>query len=329
MATRESDAGIPLTDLYRADYSNVKFTKVLSNIVVGQGNGIASFQEVPALEGLYFANIYEEQYLEIQAQLVNTRAGSNTDIRHFIMTQVSFDYGKTWSRVQPPNIDSTGQVYSCRDESCFLNLHLKDSEGTPCLYGVESAPGILLAVGSVGNFLSQIDSEVSTFISEDGGVKWRELVSTKMNTYEIADQGGLIVMADYNSPTSTFHFSSDRGRTWTVHSLFSPVSHPKADSKQILMTNVVTEPSNLSHRVILLGKGINEEKGFVFGVDFSSLHSRLCVGEDQATAPHSDYTKFVPHTYASDKCKHTSSRFQWPDRLLYQKEGQCQVHCSR
>lgn len=81
-----------------------------------------------------------------------------------------------------------------------------DNPALPPLYGVKSAPGILIAVGSVGHYLSNNPQELSTFVSEDGGLTWRHIADGP-HMYEIGDQGGLIVMAEFKKTTDLVKFT--------------------------------------------------------------------------------------------------------------------------
>ena len=140
---------------------------------------------MPALNGLYFANVYDQNYLRVQQQITkNSKTNMAQDMRNFIKTMVSFDHGYTWTHVRPPTHNNKNVPYDC--EGCSLNLHLLDNPTLPPLYGIKNAPGILIAVGSVGHYLSFNTDELSVFISEDGGLSWRH-ITDGVNIYEIGD----------------------------------------------------------------------------------------------------------------------------------------------
>lgn len=212
--------------MFKADYTGANFNKILSNVVSESSNRIA-FQEVSSLEGLYFANVYDEDYLRVYAELSNTNGIKQGDMNQFVKTLVSFNFGTTWTRITPPSLDLKGEQFRCKDAGCFLNLHLKNSERVPPVYGVRSAPGIIMAVGSVGTYLTDMDSEMSVFLSEDGGVSWREIFDDGPYTFEIADQGGILVASKYMAHTSVFKYSTDRGRSWVTRDLIAGESSDK------------------------------------------------------------------------------------------------------
>ena len=187
-----------------------------------------AFQEVESLEGLYFANIYDENYLRVYSELTNSNGVKHGDMNQFITTLISFDFGSSWNRVTPPSLNSKGELFKCKDTGCFLNLHLKNSDRIPWMHGVKSSPGVILAVGSVGAYLTYMDSDMGLFLSENGGVNWKEVFDDGPYTYEIADQGGILVASKYLSQTSYFKYSNDRGSSWVTKDLVSNGSseHP-------------------------------------------------------------------------------------------------------
>jgi len=62
-------------------------------------------------------------------------------------------------------------------------------------YSKESAIGVVMAVGNVGDKLEYAKgSRKGTFISRDGGVAWAEIAKIPL-IYEFGDHGGLLVAA--------------------------------------------------------------------------------------------------------------------------------------
>lgn len=88
-----------------------------------------------------------------------------------------------------------------------------DDPSLPPLYGIQTAPGLVIAIGSVGHYLTYTAEEQNVFFSEDGGLNWRH-VGNEPHMYEIGDQGGLVVMSQYKKSTNHVKFSYDFGRTW-------------------------------------------------------------------------------------------------------------------
>ena len=67
-----------------------------------------------------------------------------------------------------------------------------------------------MQVGNIGTELAEDASELTTFVSRDGGVTWK--VAAKGSTSsDIGDQGSIIVMADNTQPTKDITMSIDGG----------------------------------------------------------------------------------------------------------------------
>lgn len=95
----------------------------------------------------------------------------------FIKTVISHNYGQTFSSVTPPALNSKEALYACSSDAstCKLQLHLIGSQSSSPLFSSPTCPGILIGSGNVGTYLSD-SSEGGTFLSEDGGLHWRELI---------------------------------------------------------------------------------------------------------------------------------------------------------
>lgn len=62
------------------------------------------------------------------------------------------------------------------------------------VYSSKNSLGIILATGNIGKYLETREDRVNTYLSVDGGYSWKE-VAKGSSIYEVADHGGLIVMA--------------------------------------------------------------------------------------------------------------------------------------
>lgn len=62
-------------------------------------------------------------------------------------------------------------------------------------YSQESAVGVVMAVGSIGDKLDlDRGARKGTFLSRDGGLTWSEMAKIPL-IYEFGDHGGLLVAA--------------------------------------------------------------------------------------------------------------------------------------
>lgn len=61
-------------------------------------------------------------------------------------------------------------------------------------YSTESSVGIIMGTGNLGKYLALKEDQANTYLSRDGGLTWFE-VKKGSHIYEIADHGGLILLA--------------------------------------------------------------------------------------------------------------------------------------
>lgn len=302
VATKETDSGVVYSDLYRADASNTHFRKVLANIVLDPGKNAPSVLKSPALEGLFVANVYDENLLKLRSGLKRSKARAGPDGQLYIKSLVSFDFGASWARIRHPSANLDGQPYSCPDLDCHLNLHLRGSEGFPAFYGTKAAPGVIIAQGNVGQLLSFMEEETSTFLSTDGGVSWKEVLRGGSSIFEIVDQGSILVLADFRTPRNWLSYSTDLGASWRSLQ-FLPETQSLFVAARDQITNMAMEPTNNAHSLLLSGKGAQDSKGFIVAVDFFALFPRYCRGYTFPGAEDSDYFAFYPAAPEASKCR--------------------------
>ena len=163
-------------------------------------------------------------------------------------------------------------------------------------YSAENSVGILIATGNVGNFLSFRADEVNTYLSRDAGLTWFEIAKGS-NIYEVGDHGGLIVMTDDQKATDTLRYSWDEGATWELLK-FSDVP--------IQVTNIIIEPTNTGQHFVLYGEKLSEfgyqKIAMIVGIDFTSLHQRVCQGDDTPDTDASDYETWSPNGSTTANC---------------------------
>lgn len=105
-------------------------------------------------------------------------------------TVISFNGAKTWIPLIPPNKDSSGDPINCTE--CSLHLIGRTDSYRQALLSSDQAPGVALAIGSVGTHLDEKD--LNTYLTVDGGITWKE-VQKGPYLFDISDLGGLIVLA--------------------------------------------------------------------------------------------------------------------------------------
>jgi hypothetical protein len=104
-------------------------------------------------------------------------------------------------------------------------------------YSQETAVGLILAVGNIGESLEASKVQrLNTYLTRDGGITWNEVMKGPY-IYEFGDHGGLIVMAKNMEPTKEIIYSFNEGKTW--HSM--DISDTLID-----ITNIIIEPQSVS-----------------------------------------------------------------------------------
>lgn len=132
----------------------------------------------------------------------NRKDRQRTELANFdekIKSYISHNKGSSWELIRAPEVDMRGKPVSCYAEdgcSLHINMYSNNAERYAPPYSQESAIGIVMAIGSVGNHLTFGDkgTRKSTYLSRDGGLTWSEIAKIPL-IYEFGDHGGLLVAA--------------------------------------------------------------------------------------------------------------------------------------
>ena len=286
----------------KGDFSSSNFNVMLENLVVKPESDSADFNHIASVEGVFLANVYRAEQVDYVAKMTKSNKSSSNvksvkSITDFIETKISFNLGAGWHYISAPAIDSLQKPIKCgSEEKCRLHLNLHTNSVCPPVYSSENAPGIIIATGNVGEYLSQNHYDYNTYMSQDGGVSWIE-IAKGVNIYEIGDQGGLIVLARYKTETKMVRFSYDMGKSW---------SYVNFNESNVYVSNIVIEPTNNNHHFLMTGFEFdvsnNVKKGVAFHLDFSEYHLRECKGYNTPEEGDSDYEKFTPHSFRNSSC---------------------------
>ncbi|OBZ73619.1 Vacuolar protein sorting/targeting protein 10 [Grifola frondosa] len=232
--------------------------------------GYVDYENLYGIEGVGLANVVEN------AEEVEGRRAP----KH-LQTKITFDDGRSWSRLRPPSEDSEGKRIWCNpsDEECSLHLH---SVTLPHNFGrvfSSPAPGFVMGVGSIGEFLRPYE-ECDTFLSTDAGITWR-MVRMDAHKYEFGDQGSVIVV----STMRTALIALVTPPTWG-----SPVIFVRQEELHIglkMRARVLTTiGDSTSQKFLLVGqiakRDQKEGQGRFAAVflDFATLNRRQCTDED-------------------------------------------------
>ncbi|WWD19083.1 hypothetical protein CI109_103541 [Kwoniella shandongensis] len=227
--------------------------------------GIVDFEQLVGLEGVGIANVVANR-----EEVVGW--GEAKKIR----SKITYDDGSSWRRLKAPEKDLNGDDWACdrKDlETCSLHVH---SVTVPHNIGrvfSSTAPGYVMAVGSVGESLLPYE-DCDTFLSTDAGLTWR-MVQEGAHKYEFGDQGSILVIVDDEEATDHVHYSYDGGRTWTQLDLGVTV-------RGLVLTTI---PDSTSQKFILLGTFPRRDSSsggrhaMIF-LDFAPVQSRQCKDSD-------------------------------------------------
>ncbi len=154
--------------------------------------------------------------------------------------------------------------------------------GIPPLYSGASAVGIIIAIGNVGHHLHYRADEANVMMSRDSGLTWTQ-VAKGTHIYEVADHGGVIVLANDRIATNKLLYTWNEGGNWTGFQFWK--HHMEVE-------NVITEPRGSGQEFIVYGR--RKDKGVVVHVDFTSVHKRRCEGAESPGASDSDFETYTP-----------------------------------
>ncbi|ERE76788.1 sortilin-related receptor [Cricetulus griseus] len=181
------------TNLYISEAEGLEFSLSLENVLYYSPGGVGSdtlvryfanepfadFHRVEGLQGVYIATLMNGSMNEENMRSV-----------------ITFDKGGTWEFLQAPAFTGYGEKINCElSQGCSLHLAQRLSQllnlqlrRMPIL-SKESAPGLIIATGSVGKNLA---SKTNVYISSSAGARWREALPGP-HYYTWGDHGGIIM----------------------------------------------------------------------------------------------------------------------------------------
>lgn len=164
-----------------------------------------------------------------------------------IKSYISHNKGASWELIRPPEADMRGKPTNCfLEDGCSLHLQMysnNDQMYAPP-YSQESAVGVVMAVGSVGDKLDfDRGARKGTFLSRDGGLTWSEIAKIPL-IYEFGDHGGLLVAAPNVQSTTQVRYSWNEGKTWTKL---------KVSDAPIYIDNIIIEPKSTAQQFVIYG----------------------------------------------------------------------------
>ncbi|KKY25984.1 putative vacuolar protein sorting protein [Phaeomoniella chlamydospora] len=230
--------------------------------------GYVDFEKMQGLEGVAMVNVVSNLQ----------KSDKGNEVKK-LKTMITHNDGAEWQLLSPPQKRPDGKNFACRSKNgkatdkCALHLHsFTERDNKQATFGSNSATGLMLAVGNVGEYLHEMkDDSTHTFITRDAGITWKA-VKKGVYLWEYGDQGSLVVIVEKHLPTKVVYYSLDEGETWTEYQ-FSEI--------EMDIDMISTVPSDNSFNFLLWGRdnGKKVNDGFVtVNLDFSGLkeRDRLC-----------------------------------------------------
>ncbi|KAL5471539.1 hypothetical protein EMCRGX_G029663 [Ephydatia muelleri] len=245
-------------NLYLSDSSGVYYSMSLPDLVQ-EGGTTFDLQMIEGVNGTMVAN----QYVRSDPSQTNSP----------IRTLITFNNGGRWRLIEPPDVDVNGNAVNCEPPSCSLHFFMDTSDYFRLgVYAQDSAPGLIVAHGSLG---AQLSSDPDVYISRNGGITWSETLSNSWGLNYL-DHGGLLVAArDYHqAPSTVLKYSVDEGLHWQDYT-FSNVN--------AYVFGVITEPGETTTIVSLYGWTSAASGWIIWTVKFASVFSRVCTDNDYYT----------------------------------------------
>ncbi|XP_040471960.1 sortilin-related receptor isoform X4 [Falco naumanni] len=232
------------TNLYISEAEGLKFSLSLENVLYYSPGGagsdtlvryfanepFADFHRVEGVQGVYIATLINGSFSE--------------ENMHSVIT---FDKGGTWELLQPPAQTQYGEQIDCEfSQGCSLHLAQRLSQllnfqlrRMPIL-SKESAPGLIIATGSVGKNMAR---KTNVYVSSSAGARWREALSGP-HYYTWGDHGGILVAIAQGTETDQLKYSTNEGETWKIFTF---------SEKPVFVYGLLTEPGEKSTIFTIFG----------------------------------------------------------------------------
>ncbi|WPK24114.1 hypothetical protein PUMCH_001371 [Australozyma saopauloensis] len=243
--------------------------------------GYTDFDRVDIIEGVLLANVV----------LNPNQVGSKR-----LQTKISYNEGSEWHYLAPPAVDFEGRKYDCIGSPLSrCALHLQGFTERPDYrdtFSSTSAIGYLIGVGNVGEYLDF--SNLSTFLSTDGGITWREIRKGSY-MWEFGDRGTILTLVNAVDPTKEILYSTDNGDTWSTYEF---------TDEPVQIWDLATVPTDTARKFVIFAgeKGSLKLNTKIFYIDFTHFYSRQCQ-LDLDNPSEDDFEYWTPkHPESSDNC---------------------------
>ncbi|XP_059410587.1 VPS10 domain-containing receptor SorCS1 isoform X2 [Carassius carassius] len=241
-------------NLYVSEAGGIYYTLALENVMSSmgpEGNVMIDLYEVAGIKGMFLAN---------------------KKLNNEVKTYITYNKGRDWRLLQAPSADLRGNRIHCMLPYCSLHLHLHVSANPYTSGNIasrESAPGIIVASGSIGTELTS--SNVSMFITSDAGNTWRQIFDEEYSVLYLDQGGALVAIRHTPLPIRHLWLSFDEGRVWNKYSF---------TSSPLFVDGVLGEPGEETLIMTIFGHVSHRSEWQLVKIDFRSIFNRRCIESD-------------------------------------------------
>ncbi|XP_043104921.1 VPS10 domain-containing receptor SorCS1 isoform X3 [Puntigrus tetrazona] len=241
-------------NLYVSEAGGIYYTLALENVMSSmgpEGNVMIDLYEVAGIKGMFLAN---------------------KKLNNEVKTYITYNKGRDWRLLQAPSADLRENRIHCMLPYCSLHLHLHVSANPYTSGNIasrESAPGIIVASGSIGAELTS--SNVSMFITSDAGNTWRQIFDEEYSVLYLDQGGALVAIRHTPLPIRHLWLSFDEGRVWNKYSF---------TSSPLFVDGVLGEPVEETLIMTIFGHVSHRSEWQLVKIDFRSIFNRRCIESD-------------------------------------------------
>ncbi|XP_046891253.1 sortilin-related receptor isoform X1 [Hypomesus transpacificus] len=261
-----------VTHLYISDSQGLAFSLSLENVLYYSPEGSGSNTLIRYFASEPFADLHRVEGLRgvFIATLVNGSLSEDN-----MRSVITFDKGGTWELLPPPTSDSLGGTVDCKlSRGCSLHLAQRWSQllnlqlrRMPIL-SKDSAPGLIMATGSVG---SNLANKANVYVSSSAGARWREALAGP-HFYTWGDHGGLLMAIAQGGSTMNLKFSTNEGETWTDFQF---------SDREVYVYQLLTEPGEKSTIFTIFGSYADQSHSWlILQVNVSDVLGVPCAEGD-------------------------------------------------
>ncbi|KAB8292110.1 hypothetical protein EYC80_007855 [Monilinia laxa] len=278
--TTNNEKGYEYGTIIKSNSNGTSYVLSL-NAVDRDSAGYVDFEKMFGLEGVAMVNV-----------VANAGSKNYKKEKKKLKTLITHNDGAEWDALKPPAKGPDGKKWGCSGstDKCSLNIHgYTERSDKSHTFSSQSAIGLMLGVGNVGEFLTDY-KDADTFMTTDGGINWK-FVKKGAYMWEFGDQGSIIVIVKENASVKVVYYSLDEGDTW--------VEYQFSDS-EMKVEDLTTVPSDNSQNFVLWG--VIDGKLAAINLDFSGLRDKQCK-LDEKDVEGGDYYLWQPkHPKQDDDC---------------------------